>query len=146
MGRAAAGSQEGQSGGGQSGGVGIGVHASVFVFEGGGLRKSSESVGEGGVVFELIEGDDQEQGFMVLYCEDVEGGGGGLLRVIELKGFAVVDEYECDVAVTCMLMHDSWLWCGGSDGAIYAMQVKRSEAQPQLQAPVILNHHSFLIR
>lgn len=114
------------------------------------MRKSAEGIGGGDMVFEIMEGGLEDTGFMVLYCDDVHGGGGGLLRVIELKGFAVVDEYECDVAVTCMLLHNACLWCGGSDGALYALQVVQSQQQeashPQLMAPTILTHHSFLVR
>ncbi len=87
------------------GGVGIGSRGGVFVLgEEGKVRKSSEGVGKGGVVFEVVEGDGEDEGFMVLYCEDDDDGGAGLLRVIELNDFSIIDEYECDVAFSCMSM------------------------------------------
>ncbi len=94
------------------GGVGVGNRGSILVCDhGGGLRKSEEGLGGTGVVFEVMKGSGDGEDFMVLYCDNVDDGGdsaeggGGFLRVISLKNFAVVDEYDCDVAVTKMFIH-----------------------------------------
>jgi hypothetical protein len=117
---------------------------------GGEVRKSEEGVGGAGGEFALIDDGSLQDGFMVLYCDDVEGGGEGLLRVVKLQNFSIVDEYDCDVVVTCMRVIEQHMWCGGADGEIYVLQIvpplQQQLSHPQLLPPVILSHHSYLIR
>ncbi len=113
------------------------------------MRKSEEGVGGEGGEFALIDDGSSQYGFMVLYCDDVQGGGGGLLRVVKLQNFSIVDEYDCDVVVTCMRAVGEHLWCGGADGEIYVLQVVpplQQQFSPQLEPPAILSRHSYLIR
>jgi hypothetical protein len=131
------------------GGAGIGDLGSVFVVDNSGnLRKSADCIGQGGRVFEIIGRECEEDSFMLLYCDGIDGEGGGLLRVIDLQQFVIADEYECDVAITCMLIHGSFVWCGGADGSIYTLQFlfQHPSPPPQLLPPTILVHHSFLIK